>query len=64
MPVTPDRPPGFVHYGLEVSDVAAEVQRLRAAGMVVGNPGVRQRTGSRIAVIRTPTGTTDELLEF
>ena len=64
MPTTPDRPPGFVHYGLEVDDVTAEVARLRTAGMDVRPPGVSPRTGSRIAVGRTPSGITFELLEF
>ena len=64
MPVTTERLPGFVHYGLQVQDVAAEVGRLRAAGMDVRAPAVSPRTGSRIAVARTPTGTTIELLEF
>src|SRR3954466_1913848 len=30
MAVTPQRPAGFVHFGLEVSDVEATVRRLRA----------------------------------
>ena len=64
MPTTPDRPPGFVHYGLEVDDVAAEAARLQRAGLEVRPPGLSPRTGSRIAVARTPSGITFELLEF
>jgi catechol 2,3-dioxygenase-like lactoylglutathione lyase family enzyme len=64
MPVTADRPAGFVHFGLEVSHVDEVVKRLRAAGVNVGDPGTSPRTKSRIAVARTPQGTSVELLEF
>jgi catechol 2,3-dioxygenase-like lactoylglutathione lyase family enzyme len=64
MPVTPQRPAGFVHFGLEVTDLDDVVRRLRAAGMEVRDPSVSPRTKSRIAVARTPEGTTVELLEF
>jgi len=64
MPVTADRPAGFVHFGLEVSNVDDVVKRLRAAGMNVGDPGTSAQTKSRIAVARTPQGTGLELLEF
>jgi len=64
MPVTPERPAGFVHFGLEVTQLDALVKRLRSAGMEVRDPVVSSRTGSRIAVARTPQGTGVELLEF
>lgn len=64
MAVTPQRPAGFVHFGLEVSDVDAVVRRLRAAGITVGDASVSAQTKSRIAVAHTPDGTTFELLEF
>jgi predicted enzyme related to lactoylglutathione lyase len=64
MPVTPDRPPGFVHFGLEVRNLDALVTRLRARGMDVKDPAVSARTKSRIAVARTPQGTSVELMEF
>ena len=64
MAVTPQRPAGFVHFGLEVSDVDATVRRLRAAGMKVGDPSVSAQTKARIAVAHTPDGTTFELLQF
>ena len=64
MPVTPERPAGFVHFGLEVSDIDAAVARLRAAGMTVRDPIVSSRTKSRVAVATTPQGTGVELLEF
>ena len=64
MPVTAQRPAGFVHLGLEVADVNAVVSRLRARGVKVGDPSVSARTKSRIAVAHTPDGTTIELMEF
>ena len=64
MPVTADRPAGFVHFGLEVSNVDDIVKRLRSIGMTVGDPGTSPRTRARIAVARTPQGTSLELLEF
>jgi predicted enzyme related to lactoylglutathione lyase len=64
MPVTPQRPAGFVHFGLEVDNVEAVVSRLRARGVKVGEPSVSTRTKSRIATMRTPDGTTIELMEF
>jgi len=64
MPVTPDRPAGFVHFGLEVTQLDQLVKKLRSAGMDVREPVVSPRTKSRIAVARTPQGTGVELLEF
>lgn len=64
MPVTRQRPAGFVHFGLEVGDVDAVVSRLRGQGVKVGEPSVSARTKSRIATMRTPDGTTIELMEF
>lgn len=64
MPVTPERPAGFVHFGLEVTELDGLVTRLRAIGMDVRDPIVSPPTRSRIAVARTPQGTGVELLEF
>jgi catechol 2,3-dioxygenase-like lactoylglutathione lyase family enzyme len=64
MPVTPQRPAGFVHFGLEVGGVDGVVSRLRARGINVGDPAVSARTKSRIAVAHAPDGTTIELMEF
>ena len=64
MPVTPQRPAGFVHVGLEVDNVDAVVSRLRARGVKVGDASVSARTKSRIATMRTPDGTAIELMEF
>jgi catechol 2,3-dioxygenase-like lactoylglutathione lyase family enzyme len=64
MAVTPQRPPGFVHFGLEVDNLDALVGRLRARGVKVGDASVSERTKTRIAVAHTPDGTTIELMEF
>ena len=64
MPVTPERPAGFVHLGLEVTQLDDLVKRPRGAGMDVRDPVVSPRTKSRIAVAQTPQGTGVELLEF
>lgn len=64
MAATPDRPAGFVHVGLEVTNLDALVKDLRRKGMEVRDPSVSPRTKSRIAVARTPQGTAMELLEF
>jgi catechol 2,3-dioxygenase-like lactoylglutathione lyase family enzyme len=64
MPVTAERPAGFVHFGLEVTQLDGLVKRLRAAGMDVRDPAVSPRTKTRIAAARTPQGTSVELLEF
>ena len=64
MAASPTRPAGFVHMGLEVSDLDATVRRLRQGGLSVGNPNVSARTKSRIAVATTPQGAGIELLEF
>jgi predicted enzyme related to lactoylglutathione lyase len=64
MPVTPHRPAGFVHFGLEVDNVDTVANRLRARGVKVGEPSVSARTKSRIAVAQAPDGTTIELMEF
>jgi catechol 2,3-dioxygenase-like lactoylglutathione lyase family enzyme len=62
--VTPARPAGFVHFGLEVANVDAVVSRLRSRGVKVGDPSVSACTKSRIATMRTPDGIAIELMEF
>src|SRR5436305_10633207 len=44
MPVTAQRPAGFVHFGLEVGNLDAVVSRLRARGVKVGDPSMSPRT--------------------
>ena len=64
MSVTPDRPAGFVHFGLETTNLDELVKRLRSVGIDVRDPVVSTRTKSRIAMATTPQGTGVELLEF
>jgi len=64
MPVTPERPAGFVHYGLQVADLDSEVTRLRAAGMKLDGPMISARTKARGANTTTPQGTRIELFEY
>jgi catechol 2,3-dioxygenase-like lactoylglutathione lyase family enzyme len=53
-----------VHFGIEVDNVDAVANRLRARGVKVGDPSVSARTKSRIAVAHAPDGTTIELMEL
>src|SRR5262245_34399082 len=48
MPATAERPPGFVHFGLEVTELDGLVKKLRAVGMEVREPVMSPRTKSRI----------------
>jgi catechol 2,3-dioxygenase-like lactoylglutathione lyase family enzyme len=64
MPVTPQRPAGFVHYGLEVANLDAEVQRLRRGGLQVTDPAISPRTKARGANFTTPQGTRVEMFEY
>jgi len=64
IPSSPERPAGFVHIGLEVSDAAALVDRLAESGIETREPGVSPRTGTTIGLARAPDGTGIELLEF
>jgi catechol 2,3-dioxygenase-like lactoylglutathione lyase family enzyme len=64
MPASATRPPGFVHVGLEVSNLDATVKILRQRGLSVRDPNVSARTKSRIAVATTPQAAGVELLEF
>jgi catechol 2,3-dioxygenase-like lactoylglutathione lyase family enzyme len=64
IPSSPERPAGFVHIGLEVSDAAALVDRLSESGIRTRGPGLSPRTGTTIGLAQAPDGTTIELLEF
>ena len=64
MPVTPDRPPGFVHFGLEVHDVEATASLLRDRGVDIRGPIQSRDTRTHIAIATTPRDTRIELLEF
>ena len=61
---TADRPPGFIHIGLEVSDLPTAVAQFKQNGLHVENPAESARTK---AVISQATGLDNlrfELLEF
>src|SRR5579883_2044596 len=52
-PVTPQRPAGFSHYGLQVENTADAVARFRKAGLTVTNPNLSD-TKAIIANITDP----------
>jgi catechol 2,3-dioxygenase-like lactoylglutathione lyase family enzyme len=61
---TPDRPPGFIHIGLEVGDLRAAVAQFRQGGLNVENPAESERTKALISQASGPNGVKFELLEF
>ena len=61
MPATPERPAGFVHFGLEVADVDSVVRRLRAKRRTRRRQPA-PRPGSRFSTARQPP-TDDERSE-
>jgi catechol 2,3-dioxygenase-like lactoylglutathione lyase family enzyme len=63
MSANPQRPAGFVHFGLEVAAANSVVTYLRAHGMDVRNASVSPRSGAAVAVGTTPQGTSVELIE-
>ena len=64
VPSSPDRPAGFVHFGLEVNDAEALVAHLADQGFRTREPGVSPRTGTTIGMAEAPDGTLIEMLEF
>jgi len=60
---TPQRPPGFVHLGFEVEDIAATAERLKSANVTVAPPRVG-RTKATVAEVEVPDGVNVELLQF
>lgn len=63
MSANPQRPAGFVHFGLEIGDANSVVGQLRARGMEVRDPSVSPRSGAAVAVGTTPQGTSVELIQ-
>jgi catechol 2,3-dioxygenase-like lactoylglutathione lyase family enzyme len=59
-----DRPPGFIHIGLEVGDLRAAVAQFRQGGLSVQNPVESERTKALISQATGPNGLGIELLEF
>jgi catechol 2,3-dioxygenase-like lactoylglutathione lyase family enzyme len=61
---TPDRPPGFIHIGVEVENLATAVPQFRRNGLDVRNPTESERTKALISQATGPNGLSFELLEF
>jgi catechol 2,3-dioxygenase-like lactoylglutathione lyase family enzyme len=61
---SPDRPPGFIHIGLEVRDLRAAVAQFRQGGLNVENPVESERTKALISQATGLNGLRIELLEF
>jgi catechol 2,3-dioxygenase-like lactoylglutathione lyase family enzyme len=59
-----DRPPGFVHIGLEVGNLAAILPQFRRNGLDVRNPTESERTKALISQATGQNGLSFELLEF
>src|SRR5262245_21393809 len=59
-----DRPPGFIHIGLEVGNLAIAVPQFRQNGLDVRNPTESERTKALISQATGQNGLSFELLEF
>jgi len=64
MQASSTRPAGFVHIGLEASDLDATIKTLRQRGLLVRDPNISARTKARIPTATTPQGAGMEILEF
>src|SRR6516162_4702584 len=60
----PDRPPGLIHIGIEVGNLAAALPEFRRGGLDVRDPNVSERTKALISTATGPNGLSFELLEF
>jgi catechol 2,3-dioxygenase-like lactoylglutathione lyase family enzyme len=60
----PDRPPGFIHIGLEVANLRAVVPQFRRDGLQIQNANESERTGALISTATGLSGLNFELLEF
>jgi methylmalonyl-CoA/ethylmalonyl-CoA epimerase len=61
-PVTPQREPGFRHFGLETTDIDMTAARLKARGVPVSDPNL-SGTKSMLANFRTPDGIQIEIVD-
>src|SRR5262249_55221200 len=59
-----DRPPGFIHIGLEVGKLATAVPQFRRNGLDVRDATESERTKALISQATGPNGLSFELLEF
>src|SRR5215467_14413470 len=60
----PDRPPGFIHIGLEVRDLRSQIALFKRDGLQVQDPKESERTKALISVATGISGLSFELLEF
>lgn len=63
-PVTPQRPAGISHLGIEVQNMKAAVARLRQQGATVTDPNVSGNTKAILANVTDPFGNRTELGEL
>jgi len=61
-PVTPQRPAGFRHFGLETSNIDMTAAKLRERGIDVSNPNL-SATKSMLANLVTPHGIQVEIVD-
>ena len=61
---TPQRPPGFTHYGLHVDNAAAAVKMFKARGVMVTDTNVSAGTKAILANITDPYMGRIELVEI
>ena len=61
-PVTPQRQPGFRHFGLETSNIDVTAARLTERGVDVSSPNL-SRTKSMLASLVTPHGIQIEIVD-
>jgi catechol 2,3-dioxygenase-like lactoylglutathione lyase family enzyme len=61
---TADRPPGFIHIGLEVGNLRTALAQFRQGGLRVEDPVESARTKALISQATGPAGLSFELLEF
>jgi len=59
-----DRPPGFIHIGIEVAGLRAAVPQFRINGLEVRDPNESERTKALISQATGQNGLSFELLEF
>lgn len=63
IPARGNQPTGVTHFGMEVADIDAAVEQLRAAGMTVPEPGLTP-ANARFVRIRDPGDVEIEVMEF
>jgi catechol 2,3-dioxygenase-like lactoylglutathione lyase family enzyme len=63
-PVTPQRPAGISHFGLQVPSMKEAVARYRANGATVSDPNVSANTKALLANVSDPNGNRAELGEL